>query len=295
LLEVLISIGIVAIGLSSVAALLPAGKSAAGKAVILDRASNLAMNVLNDAVTFGLTRPGSVTPQGSFVVFDALGTVWEDSQPGDLRSKGIFSTGAEPAGGSLKDAMLQGSDDIVYGAPQSDDGPPTIPVTQAFPDGDAPTFQGRTTALASVAALGAALEAGSLAKLTVVVFHNRLATNPADAIVSGTYVTDESTITVGDTQLPAQTIFIPPSDLESTGLSLKEIIRPGTVVYAPGDQTDRRWYQVAMAAVDDATGVVHVTFVGSDGPTTEKITIALDSVGLAERIVTLEGPGPYGR
>jgi type II secretory pathway pseudopilin PulG len=62
LLEVLIAIGILAIGLSTVISLVPAGRSQASRAVVLDRASNLAANALSDAATFGLLRPASLTP-----------------------------------------------------------------------------------------------------------------------------------------------------------------------------------------------------------------------------------------
>lgn len=61
LLEVLISIGILAVGLGSIVALIPAGRAQAGRAVILDRGASLAANVLADAATFGLLRPECLT------------------------------------------------------------------------------------------------------------------------------------------------------------------------------------------------------------------------------------------
>ena len=60
LMEVLISIGILAVGLTSVVSLVPAGQSQAARAVILDRAAAAVANGLQDAVTFGLTKPESV-------------------------------------------------------------------------------------------------------------------------------------------------------------------------------------------------------------------------------------------
>ena len=73
LMEVLIAIGILAVGLSSVAALLPAAGSQAKKAVIADRAASMAENALADAITIGLTRPAAWTGGGSRIVFDPLG------------------------------------------------------------------------------------------------------------------------------------------------------------------------------------------------------------------------------
>ena len=60
LMEVLISIGILAVGLTSVVSLVPAGQSQAARAVILDRAAAAVANGLHDAVTYGLTKPEAV-------------------------------------------------------------------------------------------------------------------------------------------------------------------------------------------------------------------------------------------
>jgi hypothetical protein len=148
--------------------------------------------------------------------------------------------------------------------------------------------------LLSIAASGtspsAAITPGSLAKVTAVVFHNRNVASVADAIVTGTY---------NDPSQPAGTILIPATAVPADR-KLKEILRPGTVVYSAAAQPDSRWFQVAMASVDESTGLAYVTFVGDAEPPVPAgagatVQIALDSVGLAERIVTLEGSGPYGQ
>jgi hypothetical protein len=42
--------------------------------------------------------------------------------------------------------------------------------------------------------------------------------------------------------------------------------------------------------------LAYVTFISdAEPPANAEVQIALDSVGLAERIVTLEGSGPYGQ
>jgi type II secretory pathway pseudopilin PulG len=299
LMEVLISIGILAIGLSSVVALVPAGRSEAAKAVVLDRGAALAMNALNDAVTFGLTRPGSFVsaPAARLVTFDDLeittgsnvwsGTVPNASSPGQMRQDGVLSSSTATPASSLLYPIIQGRDDLGYTAPANDEAPPT----NLFTTGTGTRqFQGRTTALLSIAASGtsptAALTPGSLAKVTAVVFHNRVAASVADAIVTGTY---------NDPSQPAGTIVIPATAVPADR-TLKEILRPGTVVYSAAAQPDSRWFQVAMASVDESTGLAYVTFVGDAQPSAgAAVQIALDSVGLAERIVTLEGSGPYGQ
>jgi type II secretory pathway pseudopilin PulG len=282
LLEVLISIGILAIGLSAVVALVPAGKSEAGKAVILDRAATLAMNTLNDAITFGLTRPATFSSSTSLVIFDPLGaSPWPDATTGSYKSKGIFASKTDTAApGQLLSYLLQGRDDLVYTAPVGEDDPPT----NSFSSDGVRSFQGRTTSLLSVAAIGGGtLQAGELAKLTAVVFHNRSLGNPTETIVSGSYSPGKITFVAADI----------PGDR-----ALKTILVPGTVVYDQSAAPDRRWLQTAMASADEADAAgpaIYVTFVGDVEPAPGTVvTIALDSVGLAERIVTLEGPGPYG-
>jgi hypothetical protein len=108
-MEVLISIGIIAIGLTSVMSLIPAGKSEAGKAIVYDRASTMAMNGLADAVTFGLTRPDSIIATSSTVatiVFDADASLisWPAAvaTAGTLKSSGVLSAPAPFLSGAFE-------------------------------------------------------------------------------------------------------------------------------------------------------------------------------------------------
>jgi type II secretory pathway pseudopilin PulG len=295
LLEVLISIGILAVGLSSVVALVPAGKSEAAKAVILDRSANLAMNVLNDAVTFGLTRPNSIemSSTANQVVFDPLyfrsnTFVWVSGSTnvvssGTLKPSGVFArtTSSSTMSANAATAMIEswsvGRDDVVYGEAAKDDEPPT----NLFA-GSERAFQGRTTALVSIRPVSGTFSSGSFARVSAVIFHGRNGTDPSDAIVTGTY---------NDPLRPVGTILV---GTLPEGRTLKEAIHPGVVVYSAN--SDNRWYQVAMASIDEGTpGLVYVTFTGDVEPVSGPVRIALDSVGLAERIVVLESPGAYGR
>jgi len=298
LLEVLISIGILAIGLTSVVALVPVGKSEAGRAVILDRASLMAANALSDAVTFGLTRPDSftATPAGlPIVVFDPVhavagSSIWSNAAMATLKPKGALASATTTGSVALKVTRLfaQGRDDLLYNAAAENDAPPQ----NNFVNGTR-AFQGRTSCLISLAQTQGTgpLVAGDLAKLTVVVFHNRdvnavTAADVTPVVISGTYNNGNGSIVL--------TAPIP------DGRSLKEIIRPGTVVY-DGNMVATNphlcWSQIGMASIDDtnpALPVVYVTFTGA-APNTGSLQIRLDSVGMAERIVTLEGPGRYAR
>ncbi|MCE9629351.1 MAG: prepilin-type N-terminal cleavage/methylation domain-containing protein [Planctomycetia bacterium] len=284
LLEVLISIGILAVGLTSVISLVPAGKSEAGRAVMLDRAALLAANVLSDAVSFGYARPHSFVSSSatsSLVVFDPAVVAGPWPAAASLKNQGVFGASGSSATAAPQVSALvtQGRDDLIYELPTTADEPPV----NKFSEGTR-AFQGRTTSLIALARAGggAPLAAGALAKLTVVVFHGRDLANP---FVTGTYEGRGGVIT-----------FAVP-----TGRRINEIVRPGTVVYDQSAPPDSCFCQVAMASVNDSnpsTPVVYVTFSGaapSESAVPIPIQILVDSVGMADRTVTLEGPGPYSR
>lgn len=109
LLEVLISIGILAIGLTSVLGLMAAARTQAARAVVLDRAALMANNVLADAATFGLLRSGTdcfcvwrVVATGSQQVggiWMTSGTTWRWQVPQERPSQPLVFdafTGGDP-------------------------------------------------------------------------------------------------------------------------------------------------------------------------------------------------------
>jgi type II secretory pathway pseudopilin PulG len=287
LVEVLIAIGIIAIGLTSVMSLIPAGKSEAGKAVVYDRAATMAMNGLNDAIAFGITRPDSFvvgSASATTVVFDPANVVtWPGvATAGTLKSAGVLIDAASGTGVNLAVERLfaQGRDDLVYNAPATADDTPSNAVVNGVRG-----FEGRMTsvfALTESDAGSAPLAAGDVATLSVVIFHNRDRTTP---VVSGT-MTGAGKVSL--------TSALP------TGRTLKSVLRPGSVVYyeesIPGPAQRLRFAQLAMAAVDTTTGDAYVTLTGRPAPSAgAAISILIDSVGLAEQTVALEGPSPYGQ
>jgi prepilin-type N-terminal cleavage/methylation domain-containing protein len=278
LLEVLIAIGILAIGLSSVVAILPAAKSQANRAVVLDRASNLAANILADAATFGVLREGALNPTpaaGTLAIIDpaiaAAGYSFADSQPA-LRNAGIFSTSsAGNAPPSYHRLFTDGRDDILLGPPPNPDALPT----HLFSDGTR-AYQGRMTALLAIripqALPSAALKSGVL---SVVVFHNRDIGSPA---IEGS--------------LDGVSLTIPPHNIPE-GRTFRELIKPGVVIY-----DGARFHQLKSAAIQDNAGSVAAFVTLSNiPPTSYPVTITLfpDSVGLAERPYTPEINGAFLR
>ena len=170
LIEVLIAIGILAVGLTSVVALVPAGQSQAARAVILDRAAVALANGLQDAVTYGLTRPESVSidsrdlfptvPQvgtkptivGQVLIFDpvlqstgvAANTIFPNAAGAMIRRAGIYSQSTDPAATwPVLQLIGQGRDDIVVKAAAGPDDPPL----NAFDSNNLRMFNGRMTCL----------------------------------------------------------------------------------------------------------------------------------------------------
>lgn len=277
LMEVLIAIGILAIGLTSVAALVPAGGSQARRAIISDRAANIAENALADAVTIGLTRPLSLTGTAARVVIDPAGAL---ALPGasdiSLQAAGMLSTatggGGVPA--SIIQLFGQGRDDVIFTPSESEDGLPS----NLFIDGTR-AFDGRTTCLWAIESLdGNSIAAGKLARLSAVVFHER---DPSTrTLAASVSATGEVSLT-----LPADR-------------PIREILKAGTVIVVnpvganPAIlNTDSLLFTLRSASPTGAGASAFGVF--DRAPPAASCLILLDSVGLAQAIVTLEGPGPF--
>jgi type II secretory pathway pseudopilin PulG len=322
-MEVLIAIGILAVGLTSVVSLVPAGQSQAARAVILDRAAATVANGLQDAVTYGLTRPDSVTfdanGSGPVWVFDPVvqrdggttaltGNIFPNAAGAFLKTAGVYSQASTPAGipsWQVLQLLGQGRDDVLVSPGAGADDPP---VNRFDPNNGIRLFNGRMTCLFSVARadnipptppnlIPASPASGDVAKLTVVAFHNRNLVEPNAGWLPVAF--DGTTLRLQG-PLPS-------------GRTLKEIIRPGAVIYDPNKTlaTNQylRWSQVLMASIDDTVTptAVYVTFASppplindansdaiADG-TFLPLRILLDSVGMAEQMVVLEGSGAYSK
>lgn len=315
LMEVLISIGILAVGLTSVVSLVPAGQSQAARAVVLDRAATAAANGLADAITYGITRADSViisatsaaAPGAVWILDPAIlrieaeqglvplskwpNTSFPNAVGAALKTTGVYSTPGPATATPWQVARLfgQGRDDVVVTAGSGADDPPVNVQTSGVR-----AFQGRMTSLFSLALAdnvsnSRAPAAGDVAKLTVVVFHNRA---PADeSALTVPVVFDEVT----------QSLSMNVADIPS-GRTFKEIVRPGVVIYDPNkaaaNSLYQRWSQVLMASVDDSAGAgtirAFVTFA-SPRPNSGTVRLLLDSVGMAEQMIVVEGSSGYTR
>jgi hypothetical protein len=271
LMEVLISIGILAIGLSSVVALVPAGRAQAARALILDRAAVLAANTLADTATFGLLRPDSLTAvpgAGTAVIIDPVLTTNSliNTVTGTLRNRGIYASGtlapiAPPVNPAVLRLVTQSRDDISVGTGESEDDP----ATAMFADGIG-SFAGRMTSLVCLTA-GATVD--SPGTVSVVVFHGR---DPSLPFVNATIANNVAQLT---------------GELE--GRSPQDIIKPGVVLW-----DGSRFHQAVNASFTTGTAGTGAYLMLSSGATLNGSAQFLpDSVGLAERSYLPEFTSPY--
>lgn len=279
LLEVLISVGILAIGLGSIVALVPAARSQASRAVVLDRASVMAANALADAATFGLLRPEAhtvnVSPALPVVVIDPVTTTCfiKAGTNALTSSLGVYSTlsTALKAPEAVTRMITQGRDDIVVNPGVGQDDPPV----NAFGTDGIRSFVGRFSCLYM-------LQFSSTNRLSVVVFHARDTSSPDSLVLNGSLA--------NATRLAVTVEAL-------AGRRLADIVVPG-VVCAVND----RLLQVTSATIDSSGTSGFLTLANDDSAkadglmlsnATVPVTILPDSVGLAERTFSPETSGPY--
>jgi hypothetical protein len=330
-LEVLIAIGILAVGLASVAAIIPAAGSQGARAVILDRAAVHAANVLADAATFGLLRNSGtswlgLTLSGSVVVLDLAGTSLGSSSAAELWSAGVYSstTASGTAGTAAKRLFLESRDDVLVTPPATVDDPPTNLVI----DG-ARGFTGRTTSLLCLSS-EFDIVADTVANSRTVAVPSTSRLRPGfpirgPVIVQGTVIESISTGTTFILSLPATTgtttalTVTPPrrasvvvfhnrdtstlvisGTLTNSSLTFTppadrtatDIVRPGVVLWHPAEG---RFHQIMAASPNADVSAIFIT-LGS-GTTlatgTFPVQILPDSVGLAERFLNPETGGEF--
>ena len=273
LLEVLISLGILSIGLASVVALIPAGVSQARKAQIEDRRGALGAAALNDIITRGVLNPSTwstlpASPNLYRFVIDPLGN-------------GTFPTAAGLTSvtiGNIADGTLsagdvfRGQDDLVYDATQSEDDPP-VPM---FIGNAKRTSEGNFTWLATLVP-ATTDSTPQYFRLTVVEFHRR-----------------DTASNVSWNQFDVSSVANPSvSVTSSASLSrddFRELLPIGTAVLVTGSAPSWEWRRVLMASPgsDDSITAAELTFDRPVAANASKVFAFKGSVGYAERVVSLE-------
>lgn len=185
-LEVLIAIGILAIGLTSVLSLIPLGRSLLTKAVVADHGGYLLDNARATVLTAGLANVDALTGvdggpcPGTPLVIDPLGLAggsWPAEyglNPAVLRSAATLADatedGARPRAGPVAALGFTAADDLLMTMPDNDDLPPA----NRFVNGVRGAV-GRFSWFAVLAKSSTTpFVAGELATLSIVVCRNRV-------------------------------------------------------------------------------------------------------------------------
>jgi len=285
LLEVLISIGILAVGLTSVLSFIPAGHSMAKTSLVTDQAAIVAANTLEDLVTEGYLRVDSLSGITSPVVIDpfAAGT-WTavplGFTPAVLRQNGVLSvptTLSPPRGVPAATYLARSRDDVIFNVPDSD----AVDVTNSIVGG-VRAYRGNFSWIAMMSKPGGGnFAAGDEVTLTVVVFHNR--DTGQGPIALGPY----NTPAIGQVQWPAGPLI---SDRKNT-----ELIRSNGVclVHQTAPAAPPSFRRISIAAIDDGDTGAFIEFDGPQPAGTATLYAVPDAVAVIEKTVTLEGPSPY--
>jgi type II secretory pathway pseudopilin PulG len=275
ILEVLISIGILSVGLASVLALLPAGGSQARKAMVDDRRSALGENALADCQTRGLLNPlnwsGAATPP---VMIDPLG------QASGVQLVPAGMTLVNVAGlstSALADFAFRGTDDLVFTIPDNEDLAP-VPVFQ----GDSRRLtEGNFSWLATIVPMTTG--SSPFYRLSAVEFYRR-------SFDSGSYAS--SLQLPGSFSGPSGTIAGSPT-LPFDKDTFKTFFPTGGVVLVTTSTTSFQWRRILMAAPtyttdETALSAIDLTFNEDIVGATGMIYAYAGAVGVAEKIVRLE-------
>ena len=287
LMEVLIAVGILAIGLSSVVSLLQAGHSMAQRSFVTDKAAIIAANAAADFVTQGLLRPECLTASTPPLLIDPFGAGWPGGLSAVLKQDGVFalSTSANARVLPVSGYLVRGRDDVIFNIPDN----PTFDVTNRFSTDGIREYQGKFSWAAMLARPSTSTTTGFLpgenAALSIIVFHQR---DPTQSPVPvGAYTAGSGSVVFPNTGVP----LIP-------GRQNRDILRTGGVmllVPAGGSPAVRRLALASMTT--DQSGKETGAFIEFEGgdPLGGPFTAFLipDAVAVLQRMVTIEGPNGY--
>lgn len=283
LMEVLISIGILSIGLASVVALIPAGGWQAKKTVIEDRRGAMGAGAVADVVNFGMLNPGtwSTIPTAPYrVVIDPIGNGSFPSAAG-LTAVNVSNIAA---GSNVANLVFSAADDLVYvdDATKADPSaePPVAKLTR---DNARRLSEGDYSWLATLVPSGTA-SPSQFHILSVVEFYRRPPPDTATtAKVSGSFgTTSNPTLDVSSLSLDTDTF--------------RRLFPTGGVLLFTNNTTVHAWRRIQLAAPTVSGGVVTTVNIALDRETPAGVTDVYafeGTVGVIDRGVQLEGSSPW--
>jgi hypothetical protein len=300
LMEVLISIGILSIGLASVVALIPAGGSQAKKTVIEDRRGAMGGGAIADVVNYGMLNPAtwSTIPTAPYrVVVDPIGN---GSFPAGAGLTAINVSNI-PAGSNVANLVFSAADDLVYVDDTTKADPATEPpVPKRTNDNARRLSEGGYSWLATLVPSGTA-SPSQFYTLSVVEFYRRPPSGAAlSATVSG-IPASQSNVTINLATPLARDDF---RRLFPTGgvLLFTETATP------PALPTVHAWRRIQLAAPIVSGDIVTDVNIALDratpalppvpppGPPATLTLYAIEgTVGVIDRGVQLEGSTPWAQ
>jgi hypothetical protein len=276
LLEVLISLGILSIGLASVVAIIPAGGEQAKKAIVDDRRGALGPNALADCVNRGLLDKTKWTPAQPLAATYKL--VFDPVSAGALAPGGLTPvTVSGFAAGLLADEIFRGQDDLVYKTPEDEDAP-ALP--QFFPDQAKRLTEGTFSWLATLVPLTTS-PTSPAHRLTVITIHRRGdAITGTASVASGLYVT-----------------FTPTAAIQPEDVA--DFFSPGSPVLLTNGSDVYEWRKVVMASpttfAAGAVSVIELTLDRTASATINRLHAIAGANGVYEKAVRLEEMSPWSQ
>lgn len=279
LMEVLISIGILSVGLASVIALIPAGGNEARRALIADRRGVLAANAMADAIARGMLNPAKWSPMPAAPPYRmALDPLGGAAFPASVTPIVLDNIAPGPAA----QGAFRGEDDVAYQQPPAGD----EPATPVYLGGQRATT-GAFSWLATLLPVGGPTLRGYL--LSVVVFHNR----QVPPSFPGPFAVT-----------PISGPFTPSAEVQVTGLGMtsldgfRETFERGSPILIAGTPSDVPvWRTIALPMPNRGpAGVVNDAELVLDSPVpfaASQIFVFPGAVGIAEKNVRLEGQSPW--
>ena len=265
LMEVLISIGILSVGLTAVITIIPAAGSQSQKALTESTKANVGLAALDDAITRGILEPPATPP----FVIDPIGNALGSALPSTVLP---LETLDGLSSGIAADEVFRSQDDVVYTLDNSGQEGPPEPLF--YTGATKRTSEGVYSWLATLVPQG-----GENYLLSVVSFHRRDQTPPTSqnvTNVSGNAITCSWAGTNGSFRetFPRGSVVLL-HDTAGPTWEWRRIIFPSF-----GDGSTCQLMFDADVTVNAATTTVYA-FNGA--------------VGVAERLVRLEGTSPWSQ
>jgi hypothetical protein len=283
LMEVLISIGILSIGLASVVALIPAGGSQAKKTVIEDRRGAMGAGAIADVVNYGMLNPAtwSTIPTSPYrVVIDPTGNGSFPSAAGLT----AISVSHIADGSNVANLVFSAADDLVYVDDTTKAEPTTEPpVPKRTSDNARRLSEGGYSWLATLVPAGAA-NPSQFYTLSVVEFYRR--PPPATAL----------TATVAGSFGATSNLPLDLSSLNLDADTFRRLFPTGGVLLFTDNSTVHAWRRIQLAAPTLSGDVVTTVSLALDRNTPPGVTNVYafeGAVGVIDRGVQLEGSTPW--